>query len=71
MLLVAAAGVRAEQRAHPQAVAGEREDRAAVEAAEDEAEQRQQRVAGRHVQDQEDRVRPRRGSSASEKRPRR
>ena len=44
-LLVAAAGVGAEQRGHPQHVAGERAQRAAVEAAEDEAEQRQERVA--------------------------
>ena len=47
---------RAEQRGHPQHVAGEGAQRAAVEAAEDDAEQREQRVARRDVQDQEDRV---------------
>ena len=55
-LLVAAAGVGAEQRDHPQCPAGERAQRPAVEAAEDQAEQRQERVARRDVQDEEDRV---------------
>ena len=50
-LLVAAAGVRAEQRGHPQGVAGHGAGEAAVEAAEEEAEQRQERVTRRDVQD--------------------
>ena len=52
-LRLAHAGVRAEERAHPQPVAGERADRSAVEAAEAEADDRQQRVARGDVQDHE------------------